>query len=346
MYSLDASLFTRALRRECVERIPFWDVLYGLPANLAGALLGRELDAGQDRVGQLSDYAPEDQLALARRLGVDVIGFRAGWGFGGDVWVTDERGVRRYVDGRIKRRADITELPPLDVGATYRKVERFLAATEGTGAGVYVGLHGIFHDVIQSVGYGDFMLALHDDPGFVETLLDISLEHNVQLVEGLAAYPLTFLRFYEDIAYNRGLMLRPEVFKRLWLPRVVRLVAPARAAGLPVTLHCCGRLDQMLPLAIEAGFAAIDPIEPGCNDIYALHARYGELICFMGNIGIDLLTDGPPERIAAAVREQVGRLGSRGGYVIKTGNHFNEQVPAAHVLALAQAARGCAHDMH
>ena len=223
MYSLDASLFTRALRRECVERIPFWDVLYGLPEHLAGALLGRELDAGQDRVGQLSDYAPEDQLALARRLGVDVIGFRAGWGFGGDVWVTDERGVRRYVDGRIKRRADITELPPLDVGATCRKVERFLAATGGTGAGVYVGLHGIFHDVVQSVGYGDFMLALHDDPGFVETLLDISLEHNVQLVEGLAAYPLTFLRFYEDIAYNRGL---DAAARSLQAP-----VAPARGAA-------------------------------------------------------------------------------------------------------------------
>ena len=88
----DTRPILRALHGERSDRIPFWDVLYGLPPSLAEALLGRPLASGPDRVGQLSDYTPEDQLALADLLGMDVIGFRAGWSFGGDIWVTGEDG--------------------------------------------------------------------------------------------------------------------------------------------------------------------------------------------------------------------------------------------------------------
>jgi hypothetical protein len=335
----DVESLLAAFRCEPTGEIPFWDVLFGFPPNLAEDLLGRPLEPGPDRVGQLQDYTAEDQLELAGILGISVIGFRAGWSFGGDIWVDGEGGLRRYVGGRIKSPHDLKDLPQLDLEGPRRKLEKFQHTVAGTGAGVFVGLHGIFHDVIQSVGYDDFLVAVHDAPGFVEQLLDISLERNRRVVEALAPLRPTFLRFYEDVAYNRGLMIRPSLFREMWLRRVLHLTEPARALGIPVTLHCCGKLDQMIPLAIEAGFAAIDPFEPECNDIDALYSHHGGRICFMGNVGVKLLAEGPAEEIAAFVARQAGRLGRHGGYVIKSGNHYAEDVPAAHVLALAQAAR-------
>lgn len=337
LHAPDADCLLRALHLQPVERTPFWDVIYGIPPELAEALLGRPLDRGSDLRGQLSDYSPVDQLALARLLGIDVIGFRTGWSWGGEVWETGSDGERRYVDGRIKSRHDLQSLPPLDIDSPCRKVERFLATVEGTGAGVWIGLSGVFHDVIQSVGYQDFMYALYDDLAFVETLLDIGVERNQQLLAALSQYPLAFVRIYEDVAHNQGLLIEPSRFRALWRPRIEALLAPARQAGIPITLHCCGSLRDLLPLAIESGFAGIDPFQPECNDIYALHAQYGHRICFLGNMGLDVLIKGPAERIARLAREQIARLG-RTGYVVRP-NALSKDVPPAHLLALAGAVR-------
>ena len=101
-------------------------------------------------------------------------------------------------------------------------------------------------------------------------------------------------------------------------------------------LHCCGHLAAVLPLAIEAGFDAVQPIA-ACNDVPAIAAAARGRIALAGTIDVgSVLVRGAPADVASAVRADWGSYGPA-GVVIGSNHSINNAVPLENLRALARA---------
>jgi uroporphyrinogen decarboxylase len=74
-------------------------------------------------------------------------------------------------------------------------------------------------------------------------------------------------------------------------------------------------------------------------DIRAVKRKYGQKICVIGNVDLNILAMGTPEETEREVRELIRDLGPGGGYMISSGNSLASYLKPECVLAMAQAIR-------
>ncbi len=106
---------------------------------------------------------------------------------------------------------------------------------------------------------------------------------------------------------------------------------------LPWFLHSDGNILEALDILIELGVAATHPNEKGAMDIRAVKRRYGDRICLIGNVDLNILGMGTPEETDREVKELIRDLGPGGGYMISSGNSLASYLKPANVLAMSQA---------
>ena len=102
-------------------------------------------------------------------------------------------------------------------------------------------------------------------------------------------------------------------------------------------MHTSGKVDQLLPLLREMGFAAIHPIQPEYNDIFDLRERWRGRLGLVGNLPTALLVRGTRDRIEARVRDYCTALAPGGGYVISAAGPITSTIPPANFLAMTEA---------
>jgi hypothetical protein len=319
-----------AFHRQRGDRIPFWDVIYAFPSDLVEGIIGVAVPQQEYSV------SPELQLQVAQRLGMDTIGFYGGWSLGGEIYNISSNGRRQYRGGSLRPSSDLSQLPPLNLGALRRRLDHFVAAADKANAGVFVSVPGVVHSAYYSIGYENLCLLLYDDLQFVEQVMDLSRDRNRQIVEVLCQYPVSFIRLVDHVAISTGPMFQPRMLKSLWFSKTKDLIAPAKESGVLLEWHCCGRADWALPHVIDLGFNAIDPIQPECSDIYTIHRRFGNKLALMGSISVDLLASGTPGAVEAKVTEMIHQLGHQGGFVVK-GSGSTLGIPAENYYAMARA---------
>ncbi|MHB0878468.1 MAG: uroporphyrinogen decarboxylase family protein [Anaerolineae bacterium] len=173
-------------------------------------------------------------------------------------------------------------------------------------------------------GETDFLMDLAADEGFAAELAAMVNDHITAVgVESLRleAGSLCGIWIYDDVAANAGPMVSPRTYERVFLPLMAAMVAAYRAAGADfVVFHSDGNILPLLPMLIEAGVDAINPVEPKAGmDAVAIRERYGKQLALIG--GLDNAFDLPSgdwERIAASVRH-VLQAGREGGLIL--GSH-------------------------
>lgn len=273
-----------------------------------------------------------DQVELCQKTGMDAVILRRNY-----VGTT-----RRLEFGWLRDWHDLERLekPPPPT----QSVERIAACLDlvaGTNAGVAWMSDVLLTAVYDAMGLDNFCLKLHDDPGLVTHLLDHFTQAGLELAEAVCESPIAFYLFQDDLAGNRGPFTSPAWLAEQWVPRVNRMLAPIRAKGIPIVFHCCGNLASILPLAIQMGFQAINPIQPTCNDIYQIKRQYGDAICLIGNLDIaGCLVFGTPDEVVADTREHIDRLSANGGYVVASSHSITELVRPENYVAMIDTARG------
>jgi uroporphyrinogen decarboxylase len=95
---------------------------------------------------------------------------------------------------------------------------------------------------------------------------------------------------FEDLGYKNGTFCAPDVLKRLIFPYYKELVDFFHCYKLPVILHSCGNISEILPLIVDAGFDALNPMEvkAGC-DIMAFAQKYGDKLAFIGGFDVRIM---------------------------------------------------------
>ena len=231
-----------------------------------------------------------------------------------------------FGDGQIKSEKDMERilLPDPRNPELYREAEQF-AKNKGDYSAWFVTRIGIFPAML-SLGLTTFSLALYDNRPFVEKVMDlyfdwtrIVAEHVCQL--GFDAFVTT-----DDLAFKTQPFFAPQIFRELVVPRCKRV---AEKITIPWIWHTDGNVAPLLEDFISLGIAGLHPIEKGAMDIRRIKADYGNRVCLLGNVDLNLLGAGTPEevdrgsarahpgrsargRLHRDFREQPGRLSEKG----------------------------------
>jgi uroporphyrinogen decarboxylase len=108
---------------------------------------------------------------------------------------------------------------------------------------------------------------------------------------------------------------------------------------IPWILHSDGRIVDVVDLFLDLGAAGLHPLEKGAMDIVAMKRDYGDRVCLLGNVDLNILGAGTPEETANEVRALIRDVGPGGGYIVTSGNSLASYLKPDCVLAMAQAVK-------
>ncbi len=204
------------------------------------------------------------------------------------------------------------------------------------------GMH--VQDFINGVAFGR---------GVQQVLLDIATEDPVYLfiVEKRHRFYMAYIeRILEaargriDLVYagddfgsQRGLLISPATFDRLFAPKKKEFFDLAHAHGAKVSHHCCGSSRQLIPRFIECGMDALQTIQPCAAgmDPYELKREFAGKITLHGAVDVQgWLQRATPQQIESEVNHLMDEVGAGGGYILAPSHQIQPDTPLENVLAV------------
>jgi uroporphyrinogen decarboxylase len=138
----------------------------------------------------------------------------------------------------------------------------------------------------------------------------------------------------DDMAFKTAPLFSPQVFREVIQPRY-RRVAPKIA--IPWVVHSDGNLLPILDDLLSLGIAGLHPIEKGAMDIRAMKRDYGDRLCLLGNVDLNILGMGTPAEVEREVRGLIQDVAPGGGYILTSGNSLASYVRPENVLVMVDA---------
>lgn len=328
-----------AIASKVPDRVPvleFWPMSGRIFEFVLERPLGYAIGSAME--GRTDSVRIEDLLEFSLRVGMDAVGADFVW-WPGQVFEKSADGACHYVDGRIKERGDIARMErPEDLDVQCERYREYGARAKGSGVGVFPRVSAFFNPAYLAVGLIDFWYKVHDDLGFIELLMDALFERQMRVMETVCSlHGVRFIQIDDDIAYGAGLFLRPDLFRRLYFERMKSFLKPAKERGILIVYHTDGKLDDALPILLELGVNAVHPVEPMCNDIYAIKRRYAGKMCLCGNIDLRLLSQGSPGEVREDVKAHLDVLKTGGGYVCGSSSSLYDGVSPVNYCELVKA---------
>jgi uroporphyrinogen decarboxylase len=128
---------------------------------------------------------------------------------------------------------------------------------------------------------------------------------------------------YEDLGYKNGLFASPRVLENLVFPYYAEVVEFFHDYDLPVVLHTCGSVAEALPLIVEAGFDALNPMERKAlnNEPFLFAEEYGDRLAFVGGLDARVLETNDKDVIRREVTDYVRGMVERGARLVFATDH-------------------------
>ncbi|MHB9031860.1 MAG: uroporphyrinogen decarboxylase family protein [Anaerolineae bacterium] len=176
---------------------------------------------------------------------------------------------------------------------------------------------------------------------FLDAVVEMHLANLQGYLEAVGPY-IDIIVFGDDLGMQTGPMISPAMYREFFFPRHRLLWTTAKKlADVRVMLHSCGGIYPLLPMLIEAGLDAVNPVQTTCQDMEPerLKREFGRDLTFWGG-GCDtreVLPHGTPARVAEDVRQRVSILAPGGGFVFQQIHNIMADVPPANVRAMFAA---------
>lgn len=156
----------------------------------------------------------------------------------------------------------------------------------------------------SSLGDVQMFETLLDEPEWIEdfnrTYTDFFKMHMKYLFENCGVPDGMWL--YDDLGYNKGLFCSPTILKEHFVPYYKEITDFLHSYNVSVILHSCGNIEKALPLIVESGFDALNPMEvkAGC-DVVRFAENYGDKLSFVGGFDVRILENGDKGEIKKEV---------------------------------------------
>jgi len=312
---LDPFLFIPTLSR---PQRPDHPELRGLPARFDPAVEMhevREEQRGEHAVLHKDYITPAGKLRTSVRLSDD-------WPHGDHIPFVDDYQVPRAIKPLITgEEGQLAALRYLLTPPQPDDVERFQAESAQAHAfakeqGVLLaGGWGVGVDMADWLcGFENLMLLEHDQPAFVEELLEIIHQWNQQrmavVLEGKVDL-FIYRAWYEGCDF-----LSPKFYRKLVLPHLKRDAALAHQHGALFGYICSSGIQPLVCDYLEAGIdvlIGIDPVQGTHTDLEVFRNQTAGRICLWGGVsGAVTVEMGSEAEVRTAVRQALTTLGPEG----------------------------------
>jgi len=352
-----------ALRRGMPDRVPVFVTLKGSLAKKMARELGYEFRPAAASI--LENRLSHHDMLTA--LGNDAIG--VGYCYPSDVPVTrrpdgtfidewgfiyrevaNDWGVNLEIVGRplagISSARDLAQyrFPRVDAPGRW-DLAREMIARFGDEYGV-IGMVEltVFEYAWNLVGLEKFLMDLAADADYIEPLLDLVKDFNIEVARTLIGLGVDVILTGDDFGAQGGMLISPRLWRRYFKDRLRQVFDACRQTAPEVILayHSCGSIAPIIPELIEIGLEVLNPIQPKAKDMEParLKAQYGDRLAFFGGVDIqEVVPFGTVRDVREEVRRRIHELGDNGGYLLAPAHDIQPEAPVENVLAIFDAVR-------
>jgi len=221
------------------------------------------------------------------------------------------------------------------------RYERLRARIEGARAAAAVGMIltqrviGGYMYLRSLIGPGDLPYVFHDDPELIHDCMRAWFDLADRVIAHVQRYvAFDELFFGEDICYNHGPLISPDMMRAFLLPYYQQLLANLKRRNMDRSRHVFfhvdtdGFCDPVIPVYRELGLDVMSPFEvaAGC-DVVRTAQVYPDLAIF-GGIDKRVLASGR-DAIDAMLERIIPPMRERGGYIPTCDHGVPAEVPLA-----------------
>ncbi len=181
---------------------------------------------------------------------------------------------------------------------------------------VLLSLRGCW-EIRYFMGMTEALVALHDDPGFIEEMLAAWFDHLWHVIDRVCEYVVPDAAcVWEDLAYKNGPFLSPAMYLRYFAPYHAETARRLQARGVRHFLvDCDGDIDTLLPLFLDHGLTGTYPLECQAGaDPRKFRRQYGKRVQLVGGIDKRALIAGQ-EATRTEVEQKLTALVADSGYL-------------------------------
>ncbi len=205
---------------------------------------------------------------------------------------------------------------------------------------------GLFETSSMLRGMEQFMIDMMLDKELTETLLDKLLELHLAFYElqlGAVGKYVQIVEVLDDYGTQAGLMISPELYRELLLPRHKILTARIRqlAPEAKIMFHSCGGVAPLIPDFIEAGFDVLNPLQPRAAgmDFPKMKREFGDQMSYLGGLDVQQTMRGPQEGVIRESIERIKVLAPGGGFIFAPSHNLSHDVPVKNVLTMIETVK-------
>lgn len=338
-------IYRAIARRESMVPPPHFEILVG--KGVRSAFLGRPIQTLQDDV----DFWSQAGFCLyPLSLGMVLLGGVAPTATGRSVghahyslydqeevemaWASTDRGA-------ITSEEEFLRFPWTDPERMDLAVLDDLQPRLSHGMKVLVSIGKIFTGTWQLMGFNCFCEALGEQPELVARVFERVAAIQTRITERVLAHSAVGAILHaDDLAYFSGPMINPAVLRRHVFPAYRKMGEMCRQRNVLYLYHSDGQIKDLIGDIVACGFVGLHPLEPKPMDGATVKRAWGEKICLLGHVDVDLLARGTPEQVRDQTLRNLDLLARGGGYCAGSANSVPDYVPLRNFLAMSEAIRG------
>lgn len=200
----------------------------------------------------------------------------------------------------------------------------------------------LFERAWTLTGMEQLMLWFLTEPAFVQDLLAHITEYNCRLIKAaIETGNIDCVHLADDWGGQNGLIMGKELWLEFINPGFTNICHFIKKHGLLVSLHSCGKVDELIPEMIQAGVDVFDPFQPEVMDIFGTYNKYSGLLAFWGGLSVQrTFPFGTAENVTAEGRMLLDKMGSHGKYIFAPSHTLTGDIPAVNIKAFLDLAMG------
>lgn len=189
---------------------------------------------------------------------------------------------------------------------------------------------GFFGPLRNLMGVENLCMTFYTDPAFIEEMMDYIADYVMTMTGQILDHvEIDMFGFWEDMAYNNGPLISPDLVREYMLPRYKRVVEYLRGRGVKwICLDSDGQIDELIPIWLEAGIDLLYPFEAAAGmDVVETRRKFGKDLRMFGGVDKRVLA-----RSREAIDDEIERvrpLIEEGGYIAAPDHSIPPDVPYA-----------------
>ncbi|MHA1732795.1 MAG: uroporphyrinogen decarboxylase family protein [Promethearchaeota archaeon] len=228
-----------------------------------------------------------------------------------------------------------------DHPANYALTRKALEVTRGKIALAFTVFGAAYFEAMcEMFGFEGVFKFLLKEPKFVERIVKDMSDYACATAEHLLERGVRLFYMSDDLGQIGRPLISPRMYRRFFAPGVKKFCRLVHRHGGKVMMHSCGNVLDLLPDIVDTGIDALHPWEPTSGmDIFAGKREWGDRITLVGNVPIQLLTDGTTGEVVDYVDRLLREVAPGGGYVIASAHSIVSTCKWRNYGAMLWAAR-------